>query len=76
MRDMVLSFDAAKESDRLAEFASARKRAAAAREARKSSTTTTEIAAVENPVTTSLLEVQKTIESKDYGKAAADLSAA
>jgi hypothetical protein len=37
MREMLLSFDPAKESNRLAEFAEARKRAVAARESRKNS---------------------------------------
>jgi len=73
MRDMLLSLDTAKESDRLTEFAEARKRGQAAREARKTSPTSTEIAIVENPVTTRLLGIQKTIEAKDYSKAAADL---
>lgn len=74
MRDMVLSFDASKETNRLAEFADARKRATAAREARKSNAATPEVAVVENPVTTSLLEIQKTIEAKNYVKASADLN--
>ena len=73
MRDMLLSLDTAKESDRLTEFAEARKRGQAAREARKTSPTSTDIAIVENPVTTRLLGIQKTIEAKDYSKAAADL---
>jgi tetratricopeptide (TPR) repeat protein len=73
MRDMLLSLDTAKESDRLTEFAEARKRGQAAREARKTSPTPTEIAIVENPVTTRLFGIQKTIEAKGYSKAAADL---
>jgi tetratricopeptide (TPR) repeat protein len=73
MRDILLSFDAAKEGDRLAEFADARKRAAAAREARKNSPQPIESAIVENPVTARLLEIQKTIEAKDYAKASGDL---
>ena len=72
MRDMLLSLDAAKEANRLTEFADARKRGQAAREARKTNSAT-EIAAVENPVTTRLLDIQKTIEAKNYQKAAADL---
>jgi hypothetical protein len=75
MREMLLSFDAAKETNRLAEFAEARKRALAAREARKSNPVTTEAAVVENPVTTKLLEIQRTIDAKDYAKASADLIA-
>jgi tetratricopeptide (TPR) repeat protein len=74
MRDMVISFDATKETNRLAESAEARKRAIQAREARKGNTAASEVAIVENPVTTSLLEIQKTIEAKDYTKATADLN--
>jgi len=73
MREMLLSLDATKEANRLTEFAEARKRAQAAREARKTSAATPEIAVVENPVTTRLLEIQKTIEAKNYPKASADL---
>jgi len=75
MREMLLSFDPAKESNRLAEFAEARKRAAAARESRKNSPTVTEFASVENPVTTKLIEIEKTIADKDFAKASADLQA-
>jgi tetratricopeptide (TPR) repeat protein len=75
MRDILLSFDPAKETGRLAQFAEARKRADAARESRKNDPTTIETAIVENPVTTKLLEIQKIIESKNYSKASADLKA-
>jgi tetratricopeptide (TPR) repeat protein len=75
MREMLLSFDPAKESGRLAEFAEARKRAAAVREARKNNTVVTEIAAVENPVTTKLIEIEKTIADKDFARASTDLNA-
>ena len=74
MRDMVLSFDATKEKNRLTEFAEARKRATAAREARKNNAATSDVAVVENPVTKSLLEIQKTIEAKNYTKATTDLN--
>jgi tetratricopeptide (TPR) repeat protein len=73
MREMLLSFDPAKESNRLAEFADARKRALAVREARKSKPNQTEVAVFENPVITKLLDIQKTIEAKNYAKASADL---
>ena len=69
MREMLLSFDPAKESNRLAEFAEARKRAVAARESRKNSPTVTEFASVENPVTTKLIEIEKTIAEKDFARA-------
>ncbi|HKX84552.1 MAG TPA: hypothetical protein VJL58_10070, partial [Pyrinomonadaceae bacterium] len=71
MREMILSFDAAKEEGRYARYADARSRALAAREARKKNPTTAIVA--ENPVTTRLLEIQKTIEAKNYAQAGADL---
>ena len=76
MREMLLAFDPAKESNRLAEFADARKRAAAAREAGKTSFVVTDIArTVENPVTVRLLEIEKTISDKEFAKASTDLKA-
>jgi tetratricopeptide (TPR) repeat protein len=75
MREMLLSFDPAKESNRLAEFAEAKKRAVAAHEARKNGPSATEFAAVENPVTTKLIEIEKTIGDRDFAKASADLKA-
>jgi len=72
MREMIATFDAAKETDRLAQNADARKRAMAAREDRKKSAGTIE-PTVDNPVTAKLLEIQKTIEAKDFVKAGADL---
>ncbi len=72
MRDMLAAFDAAKESNRVASTADARKRALAAREERKSKPDTRIITA-ENPVTTKLLEIQKSINAKDFAKANADL---
>lgn len=73
MREILLSFDPAKESGRLAQFAEARKRAEAARLARKNNPTTIDVALVENPTTTKLREIQKIIEAKNYPKASADL---
>jgi tetratricopeptide (TPR) repeat protein len=75
MREILLSFDATKETGRLAQFAEARKRAEAAREARKNSPAPVATTVVENPVTTKLLEIQKTIEARNYSKASADLKA-
>jgi tetratricopeptide (TPR) repeat protein len=69
MREMILSLDAAKEANRLAEFADARKRAVASREGNKRAAAPTLIA--ENPVTTGLLQIQKLIEAHDYAKAEA-----
>lgn len=72
LREMIAAFDPVKETARLSTTAEARKRAIAARALRKSNPETRAIA-VENPVTTRLLEIQKTIESKDLVKANADL---
>lgn len=69
---MIASFDAAKETDRLARSADARKRALTAREERKKHPVGQEPIS-ENPVTVRLLDIQKTIEAKDYVKASADL---
>ena len=72
MREMVLSFDPAKEAGRYDRYADARKRAMALREERRKNPTAGTIA-VENPVTNRLLEIQKTVAAKDYAKAEADL---
>lgn len=73
VKDMVLSFDAAKETDRLGQFAEARKRAAAAREDRRRNPTAAANIIVENPVVNRLIEVQKLIDAKDYTQASAEL---
>lgn len=72
LKEMLAAFDPAKETNRLAGTAEARKRALAAREERKSNPET-RITVVENPVTAKLREIQKTIDAKNYAKAAADL---
>ncbi|MEO6655187.1 MAG: hypothetical protein ABIO36_03825 [Pyrinomonadaceae bacterium] len=72
LREMIAVFDPAKETDRVAGSAEARKRALAAREDRKKHPETNSFTA-ENPVTTGLIEIQKTIDSKDYAKASNDL---
>lgn len=71
MREMILSFDPAKEVGRYDRYSDARRRAIAAREDRKKNPTTAVVA--ENPVTTRLLEIQKIIEGKDYAKAGTEL---
>lgn len=71
LRDMILSFDAAKETSRFEQYAEAGKRA---EERRKSPVAKTINAAVENPVTNRLIEIQKTIETKNYAQAAALLN--
>ncbi len=73
LKEMLASFDPAKETTRIAGTAEARKRALAAREERKTHPETPSITVVENPVTAKLREIQKTIDAKDYAKAAADL---
>jgi tetratricopeptide (TPR) repeat protein len=72
MREMLLSFDPAKETGRLAGAAEARKRALAAREERRKNPEIRRSIA-ENPVTTKLLEIQKYIDAKNYPKANSDL---
>jgi hypothetical protein len=69
-REMLLSFDPAKETNRYAQYEEARSRARAAREARRKNPTTM---VVENKVTTTLVEVQKKIDAKNYAGAASDL---
>ncbi|NOT46148.1 MAG: hypothetical protein HOP17_00160 [Acidobacteria bacterium] len=72
MKDMVLVFDGTKETDRLGQFAEARKRATAARDDRKKNPTATNVI-VENPVTNKLVEIQKLIDAKNYVQASAEL---
>ena len=71
MRDMILSFDPAKETGRYASFADARQRALAAREERKRNPVQTAIAV--NPVTTRLVDIQKLIDEKKYAQAETEL---
>ena len=72
MREMIASFDAAKEVDRLGRNAEARKRALAARESRRKNPIVPE-ATAENPVTKRLLEIQKMIETRDLATAGTEL---
>ncbi len=72
LRDMILSLDTAKETNRLAQFADARKRGLAARnERRKMVETTPEI--VENPVTKKLVGIDAIIKNKNYQEAEVQL---
>lgn len=71
IRDMILSFDPAKETGRYASFAEARQRALAAREERKRNPVQTVIAV--NPVTTRLVDIQKLIDEKNYKQAESEL---
>lgn len=72
LREMIAAFDPVKETNRVAASAEARKRALTAREDRKNHPENRTIAA-ENPVTTRLLEIQKTIDTKDFAKAGSEL---
>ncbi len=71
MKEIILSFDAARETGRLAQFADARKRAVAAREERRKNPAT--VSLIENPVSTRLVEIQKLIDAKNYTQANTDL---
>lgn len=72
LREMIATFDPVKETNRVNNSAEARKRAQAARDDRKKHPEARSVAN-ENPVTTRLLEIQKTIDAKDYVKAGTDL---
>jgi hypothetical protein len=72
-REMILSFDPAKETGRYASFADARKRALDAREERKKNPVQAVIAV--NPVTTRLVDIQKLIDEKNYVRAESELKA-
>ena len=74
MREMILSLDVAKEAGRYERYAEERRRATALREERKTARTTATVS-VENPVTNKLLDIQKTVEAKNYTQAEADLKA-
>lgn len=75
-RDIILSLDTTKEANRLPQFAEARTRAALARATRKSSggNTSQNVAAVKNPVTDKLLDIDKIIQSKNYPAARVSLN--
>ncbi|MBA2620381.1 MAG: hypothetical protein H0U87_04195 [Acidobacteria bacterium] len=71
-REMILSLDTAKEVNRYAQFADARQRAIAARAVRRSAGNS-EIAAIENPTTKKLLDIEKIIQAKNYPQAETQL---
>jgi tetratricopeptide (TPR) repeat protein len=70
LRDMILSLDATKETNRLAQFADARKRALLAREMRRKtqgvSRDDERTIILENPVTKRLDEIEKVVQAKNY----------
>jgi tetratricopeptide (TPR) repeat protein len=70
LKDIILSFEPTKETNRIAATAEARKRAHAAREERKKHPETRTAA---NPVTERLIEIDKIISTKNYAKAGAEL---
>lgn len=67
MREMLLSFDATKETGRPEQFAAERKRALAAREAKKNAPATSVITS--NPVTDKLIEIQANIAERKFDAA-------
>jgi len=71
MKEMLLSFDPAKETGRLAQFTDASKRALATRAERKKNPTANIVA--DNQITTRLVEIQKLIEEKNYSQANTEL---
>lgn len=71
MKEMILSFDPAKETGRYAQYADARKRAIAARAERKTAPAVTSL--IENPLTTRLIDIQKLIAAKNYVQADSEL---
>ncbi|HEX8734101.1 MAG TPA: hypothetical protein VF721_02185 [Pyrinomonadaceae bacterium] len=78
-RDFILSLDAAKEANRLEQFADARKRALAAREERRQralaqKTTTAELTPREKALKQKLEQIELVINAKDYEKAEERLS--
>jgi len=72
IKEMIASFDAAKESGRYESYADARARAKAAREDSKKNVAKTP-SIIENPVSTKLIAIQELIKAKNYSKAEADL---
>jgi len=72
LRDMILSLDPTKETNRLAQFADARKRALLAREERRKKAGTQEMV-IDNPVTKRLLDIDKITQAKNYAQAQTEL---
>ena len=72
LRDIILSLDPAKETNRLPQFADARKRGLAAREERRKTVETAPLNA-ENPVTKKLTDIDAVIKNKNYKEAETQL---
>jgi tetratricopeptide (TPR) repeat protein len=73
LKEMIASFDATKEKARIEATAQARQRGLAAREARRAGGTEVRTTLGENPVTSRLIEIQKTIDRREFAKADSDL---
>ena len=69
MRDIILSLDAAKETNRLTEFAEAAARAGKTRELRRNSADSSAPIIAENPVTKRLLGIDEIIKAGKYTEA-------
>jgi tetratricopeptide (TPR) repeat protein len=72
LRDMILSLDTTKETNRLAQFADARNRALLMRNELRKNAGSNE-AIITNPVTQKLLEIDKIVQAKNYADAEAQL---
>ena len=68
LREIILSLDTTKETNRLAQFAEARKNALAAREERRKNLGSQEMI-IDNPVTKRLLEIDALTKTKNYAEA-------
>jgi len=68
LRDMILSLDVTKETNRLTQSADARKRGLAARAGRRKNPSDKEII-IENPVTKKLLDIDRIVLTKNYADA-------
>ncbi len=73
LREIILSLDTTKETNRLAQFAEAKKNALAAREERRKNSGSQEMI-IENPVTKRLLEIDALTKTKNYVEAEKQLS--
>ncbi len=73
MREYLLAFDATKETNRLAQYAEARKSALAAREVRRKNAGNQEIV-IDNPVTQKLVAIDRLTNSKNYAESEKQLA--
>lgn len=73
LRDFILALDATKETNRLAQYADARKNALAAREERRKNSGNQEIV-IDNPVTKKLLAIDQITKTKNYAEAEKQLA--